>query len=76
METLVIEIVDPKAKKIIEGLVNIGVINLKPNLPSRAEVWRKLDSQLPQTESDITEEEIMEEIRAYRLENEPALRNS
>lgn len=73
METLVIEITDPKARKLIDGLIDIGMITLKSSLPSRTELWRRLDSQLPQTEPDITEEEIMEEIKAYRLESEPVL---
>lgn len=76
METLVIEILDPKARKLIDGLVDIGVITLKSSLPSRAELWKALDRKLPQTNPDVSEEEIMEEIKAYRLENEPTLRNA
>lgn len=34
----------------------------------RAELWKKLDRLLPQTEPDITEEEILEEIKAHRSE--------
>jgi len=68
METITIEIKNPKARRLIDNLVNLGIIVLKDSQPSRAELWERVDKQLPQTESDIAEEEIMEEIRTYRME--------
>lgn len=68
METLTIELKTPKARRLIDDLVDLGIISLKDSQPSRAELWEKLDKQLPQTEPDITEQEIMEEIKAYRME--------
>ena len=68
METLTIEINNPKARPFIDGLVDLGLITLKDSQPSRAELWERLDKQLPQTDPDISEEEILEEIRAYRSE--------
>ncbi len=70
METLTIEINNPKARLFIDGLVDLGLITLRDSEPSRAELWRRLDKQLPQNDPDITEEEILEEIRAYRSEKE------
>ncbi|MCY7349947.1 MAG: hypothetical protein LH606_04680 [Cytophagaceae bacterium] len=68
METLTIEIKTPKARKLIDDLVDLGIISLKTNQPTWIDLWNKLDSQLPQTEPDLTEEEIRAEIKAYRLE--------
>lgn len=70
METLTIEINNPKARPFIDGLADLGLITLKEPQPSRAELWKRLDKQLPRTDPDITEEEILEEIRAYRSERE------
>ncbi|MBU1821204.1 MAG: hypothetical protein KKG00_06800 [Bacteroidetes bacterium] len=67
METLTIEIKDPKARKLIEDLVDLGVISIK-NQSNWVDLWNKLDGKLPQTEPDLTEEEIMAEIKAYRQE--------
>ena len=68
METLTIEILNPKAKKLIDDLVDLELISLSQTVPSWSQLWAKLDSKLPQTEPDITESEIMEEIKAYRAE--------
>ena len=68
METLTIELKNPKARRIIDDFVDLGIISLNNSQPSRAELWEKLNKQLPQTEPDITEEEIMEEIKTYRMQ--------
>lgn len=68
METLTIEIKSPKARKLIDDLVDLGIISIKTPQPAWNELWDKLDRQLPQTEPDLTEAEIMDEIKAYRLE--------
>ncbi|WP_338874546.1 hypothetical protein WBJ53_02905 [Spirosoma sp. SC4-14] len=75
METLTIEIKSAKARKLIDDLIDLGIISLKPDQPSWINLWNKLDRQLPQTEPAITEDEILNEIKAYRLEkqtNSPA----
>ena len=66
METLTIEISSPKARRLIDDLVDLGIISLKPTQPAWSAVWDAADRQLPQTEPDMTEAEIMAEIKAYR----------
>ncbi len=67
MEILTIEIRNPKAKKLIEDLIDLELISVLEN-PTWAQLWDKLDAKLPQIEPDISEEEIMEEIKLYREE--------
>lgn len=68
METLTIEISTPKARRLIDDLVDLGIITVKTSQPQWIDLWNKLDGYLPQTEPAITEEEIMAEIKAYRAE--------
>lgn len=68
METLTIELKNPKARKLIDDLVELGIISVKTTQPTWVDLWNKLDSQLSQTEPDITEAEIVAEIKAYRSE--------
>lgn len=68
METLTIEIKTAKARKLIDDLVDLGIISLKTDQSSWVDVWDKVESKLSQTEPDITEDEIMAEVKAYRLE--------
>lgn len=68
METLTIEILNPKAKQLIYDLADLELISLRQISPTWNQLWAKLDAKLPQTEPDITESEIMEEIKAYRAE--------
>lgn len=68
METLTIEIRNPKAKKLIENLIDLELISIRQTPSSWSELWNKLDVKLPQTEPDITAEEIIEEIKSYRTE--------
>jgi len=68
METLTIEIKTAKARKLIDDLVDLGIISLKTDQPTWIDVWNKVERKLPQAEPDITEDEIMAEIKAYRLE--------
>ncbi len=65
METLTIEINNPKARRLIDDLVDLGLISVKAEIPSWNERWKKLSETLPDTDS-ITEEEIFEEVRAVR----------
>lgn len=68
METLTIEVKSAKARKLIDDLVDLGIITLKTDQSAWIDVWSKVERKLPQTEPDITEDEIMAEIKAYRLE--------
>lgn len=68
METLVIELNNPKARKLIDDLVDLGIISLKSSPSAWAILWSNVDNQLPQTDPDLTEADIMAEIKAYRLE--------
>ncbi len=68
METLTIELKNPKARKLIDDLVDLGIISVKESQPVWLDLWNKLDRQLPQTDSDLTEADIMAEIQAYRHE--------
>ena len=68
METLVIELNNPKARKLIDDLVDLGIISLRTSPATWAMLWDKVNSQLPQTDPDLTEADIIAEIKAYRLE--------
>ncbi|AQG81220.1 hypothetical protein [Spirosoma montaniterrae] len=68
METLLIELNSPKARKLIDDLVDLGIISLRTEQPAWGDLWDKLDKQLPQTEPDMSEQDILDEIKAYRAE--------
>lgn len=70
METLTIEIKTAKARKLIYDLVDLGIISLKTDQPTWVDKWNKAEAKLPQSEPDITEDEIMAEIKAYRREKQ------
>ncbi|WP_420148757.1 hypothetical protein [Spirosoma sp.] len=76
METLTIEIRTPKARKLIDDLIDLGIIALKTDQPSWTAIWNKVERTLPQNEPDISEDEIMAEIKAYRLEKQIKQANS
>jgi hypothetical protein len=68
METLTIELRNPKAKKLIDDLIDLELISVVNPATNWQLLWNKLDNLLPQTEPDLTESEIMDEIKAYRSE--------
>jgi hypothetical protein len=68
METLTIEIRNPKAKKLIDDLVDLELISLQKTSPLWKMLWDKLDSKLPQNDPDFTEKDVLSEIEAYRSE--------
>jgi hypothetical protein len=70
METLTIEILNPKARRLIDDLVDLGLISIKPNKRSWSGRWKDLSDSLPST--DISEQEIIEEIKSVR-KNGPSL---
>lgn len=65
METLIIEIQNPKARRLIDDLVDLGLISVKPSKPSWGERWKDLSNSLP-TSTDISEQDILDEIAKVR----------
>lgn len=65
METLIIEIQNPKARRLIDDLVDLGLISVKTSKPSWAERWKELSNSLP-TLTDISEQDILDEIAKVR----------
>ncbi|MBO9611509.1 MAG: hypothetical protein J7619_02380 [Dyadobacter sp.] len=65
METLTIEINNPKARRLIDDLADLGLISVKEEKCPWSERWEEFSKTLPNTDS-ITEEEILEEIKVIR----------
>lgn len=65
METLTIEINNPKARRLIDDLADLGLISVKGEKRSWTERWEELAKTLPDIHS-ISEGEIFEEIKAVR----------
>lgn len=65
METLTIEITNPKAKRLIDDLADLGLISVKESKPSWNERWNALSKSLPDI-SAISEEDVLGEIDKSR----------
>ncbi|TDE18394.1 hypothetical protein [Dyadobacter psychrotolerans] len=65
METLVIEIQNPEARRLIDNMVDLGLISVKSVEPSWKERWKKISDSLPPS-SDLSDEDIMSEIDELR----------
>ncbi|MCU0326260.1 MAG: hypothetical protein MUF45_13545 [Spirosomaceae bacterium] len=65
METLIIEIQNPKVRHLIDDLVDLGLIKLKKVSPTWNERWNELSETLPRN-SPISEDEILYEISEVR----------
>lgn len=66
---ITVEIPENKAPFVMELFKNLPFMKIKPQTDSFAdfkEVWATLSASLPQTEPGMSEEEIMEEVRAVR----------
>lgn len=72
METLTIELKVSQARKLIDDLADLGIIAIRTEQPAWTTIWNRLDSRLTQAEPDITDAEIMTEIKAYRNEKRDA----
>ncbi|MCE7062099.1 hypothetical protein [Dyadobacter sp. CY343] len=68
METLTIEIKNPKAKRLLDDLVDLGLIAVRETKPSWNERWSTLSKSLPDV-TEISEEDIFEEISKSRTEH-------
>ncbi len=69
METLIIEIQNPKARRLIDDLVDLGLISLKTSKPSWAERWQKISASLPES-TDISEQDVLHEISEVRVKRQ------
>ena len=65
METLNIEIINPKAKSILKGLANLNLIRIQKNKPATefSELLKKLRKN---SESLLSLDEITKEVEAVR----------
>jgi uncharacterized membrane protein YukC len=64
METLKIDIVNPKAKKIIKELADLNLISIHENQPVKA--FQKLLNKLRNKKSSLTLDEITREVEQVR----------
>ncbi|ACT94971.1 hypothetical protein [Dyadobacter fermentans] len=70
---IIIDIPEKKAPFVLELLKNLKFLKFRKAEPKgsfadfRSE-WAELSSRLPQTDPDITEEEILAEVKAVRAE--------
>ncbi|MEO6284064.1 MAG: hypothetical protein ABIN80_04870 [Dyadobacter sp.] len=65
MEMLTIEINNPKAKRLIDDLADLGLISVKETKPSWNERWQELSKSLPDSDA-ITEQDILDEVSDVR----------
>ena len=65
METLIIETNNPKVRRLIDNLVDLGLMSVKEERATWKDRWKELSKNLPDTDS-ITEEDILKEINAVR----------
>ncbi len=65
METLTVDILNPKAKKVLEGLEEMALITIKRPWAGLADLRRRLEEQ---NVPPLTLEEITEEAEAVRAE--------
>lgn len=65
MEVLTIELTNPKAKRLLDDLAELGLISIMKSQPSWNERWDALSGELPDTQ-DIFEQDIFDEIADVR----------
>ena len=65
MESLTIDIKNPKAKGLLEKLADLDLISIRPAGDSWAVRWQKLAVALPDVQG-ISEQEIQDEVQAVR----------
>ncbi|RYF48722.1 MAG: hypothetical protein EOO39_46565 [Cytophagaceae bacterium] len=65
MDTLTIEIRNPKVRELMASLVDMGLIAILPQPSTWAERWQSLSATLPDTNT-LSEEDILDEIHAMR----------
>ena len=67
MDTLTIELKNPNAKKLIEDLADLDLISILKT-SSWKDRWQKFSASLPNV-SEISEDEILDEIRISKKNN-------
>lgn len=65
MEVLTIEVNDPKAKRLLDDLADLGLISIKDAKPAWNERWEVFSKALPDVE-EISEQDIFDEIAIVR----------
>jgi len=70
---IIIDIPEKKAPFVLELLKNLKFLKIRKPEPQNSfndfrQQWAELSGRLPQTDPDITEEEILAEIKAVRAE--------
>ena len=65
MDTLTIEISDPKVRALIDNLISLDLVKVVPTLASWRDRWQTLSATLPDTDS-LSEKDILAEIQAVR----------
>lgn len=65
---ITVEIPESKADFVLELFENLPFLKIKSqdSFADFADEWKTLSAKLPQTEPDMSEEEIMQEIRSVR----------
>lgn len=65
MDTLTIEIRNPKVRELLDNLASLDLISIVPKQSSWRERWESLSASLPDV-SEISEQDILDEINAVR----------
>lgn len=65
MDTLTIEIRNPKVRELIANLVELDLIAILPPQPAWSDRWKTLSASLPNV-PDITEQDVFDEISSVR----------
>lgn len=69
MNTLTIEIRNPKVRELMTSLVDMGLIAILPQPSTWVERWQAMSATLPDTTA-ISEQDILNEISAVRQQRE------
>lgn len=72
MDTLTIEVQNPKARELLQNLADMGLINILPPKANCTERWKKLSDSLPNVPA-ISEQDILDEIEEVRLSQHPTV---
>lgn len=65
MDTLTIEIRNPKVRELLDSLASLDLISIVPKQLSWRERWQNLSASLPNA-PDISEQDILDEIQVVR----------
>jgi uncharacterized protein YaaW (UPF0174 family) len=74
METLTIDLINPKAKKLLKDLMDLKLINIRKS-ESKTPLSELLEKLRSNSSEEITMEEITAEVEAVRKERYEATKN-